>query len=152
VIDAAREGHFFRGIAMSEANPSPARVDWRCADLRGCNMAGMSLRHADMRASDLRGCNFTGSDLSHADFRGSRLDGAIFQNATLYGAKMQGVEAFQADFRNADLRQANLGGAYLEGAMMTHQTPRQPTPSEIARDTQPSGPEPEHSRANGRGM
>jgi uncharacterized protein YjbI with pentapeptide repeats len=31
---------------------------------------------------------------------------------------MQGVEAAQADFRGADLRLANLGGAYLEGAMM----------------------------------
>ncbi len=139
----------YREASLSEQNPSPARVDWRCADLRGVNMTGMNLQYADLRAADLRGCNFTGSDLSYADFRGSRLDGAIFQNATLYGAKMQGAEAFQADFRNADLRQVNFGGAYLEGAMMTKD--RQPTPSEIARDNRQEMPAPEQGRANGRG-
>jgi uncharacterized protein YjbI with pentapeptide repeats len=126
---------------MNDPQSTPPRVDWRCADLRGVNMAGTSLRHADLRAADMRGCNFTGSDLSHADLRGSRLDGAVFQNANLYGAKMQGVEAYEADFRNADLRQANLGGAYLEGAMLTPQKERQPTPSELARQAPESSAE-----------
>jgi len=31
---------------------------------------------------------------------------------------MQGIEADQADFRGADLRQVNMGGAYLQGALM----------------------------------
>ena len=47
---------------------------------------------------------------------------------------MQGVEAARRTGR-ADLRLANLGGAYLEGAMMPPpkaQT-RQPWPSEIAK-------------------
>ena len=80
--------------------------------------------------------------------RGATLHGANFQNATLYGAKMQGVEANQADFRGADMRQANLGGAYLEGAMMPPPE-RQPTPSEIAKESkQPHRSEPEQSRDN----
>lgn len=117
---------------MSETKGPRPHVDWRCSDLRGVNMSGMSLRNADLRAANLAGCNFTGSDLSYADLRGANVQGASFQNANLYGAKMQGVAAQQADFRNADLRQANLGGAYLEGAMLTPLNQR-PSPSDIAR-------------------
>jgi uncharacterized protein YjbI with pentapeptide repeats len=118
-------------MADQTNGPRP-RVDWRCADLRGVNMAGMSLRNADLRASNLAGCNFTGSDLAYADLRGANIQGAIFQNASLYGCKMQGVAAQQADFRGADLRQCNFGGAYLEGAMLPAPE-RRPWPSEVAK-------------------
>lgn len=121
---------------MSEKQPSHPRIDWRAADLRGVNMAGVCLDHADMRAADLRGVNFAGCDLRYADLRGAHLEGATFQNANLYGAKLQGAEAFRVDFRGADLRQANLAGAYLEGAMMpplTAAKPSQPTPGELAK-------------------
>lgn len=92
---------------MGDQNKHP-HVDWRCADLRGVGMAGVSLRHADLRAANLSGCNFTGADLSHADFRGAKL------------------------------QQANLGGAYLEGAMLPQPgaTPS-PSPSEIAKHRGP---------------
>jgi hypothetical protein len=94
------------------------RVDWRAANLRGTQLAGLNLEHADMRGADLREVNFTGSNLRYADLRGANVSGANFQQSTLYGAKLQGVEAFQTDFRNCDMRQCNFGGAYLDGAMM----------------------------------
>jgi Pentapeptide repeats (8 copies) len=103
--------------------PSPARIDWRCVNLRGASMAGISLEHADMRAADLRGVDFSGSNLRYADLRGASVQGANFQNATLYGAKMQGAEAHGADFRNCDLRQVNFGGAYTDGALMPPLSP-----------------------------
>jgi uncharacterized protein YjbI with pentapeptide repeats len=132
---------------------SRPHVDWRCADLSGTNMTGMSLRNADLRAANLSGCNFTASDLSYADLRGANVQGATFQNANLYGAKMQGVTAQQADFRNADLRQCNLGGAYLEGAMLSPVTPqRHPSPAEIAQGRGSSGPEPDKSKDIGMGL
>jgi hypothetical protein len=106
-------------------SPSPPRVDWRGADLRESNMAGINLEHADLRAGDLRDVNFSGSNLRYADFRGSDVSGANFQNANLYGAKMQGVVADGTDFRKSDLRRANFGGAYLEKAMMPTLTPSQ---------------------------
>ena len=63
-------------------------------------------------------------DWRSADLRGANLQGAIFQDAKLYGAKMQGLEALQA----------NLGGAYLEGAMLPlPSAQRIPSPSEIVR-------------------
>ncbi len=117
--------------ATGHETVSPGRVDYRCADLRGCDMGGISLEHADFRAADLQGVNFSGCNLRYADFRGANVQGASFQNASLYGAKMQGAEAFQADFRNTDLRQANFGGAYLDKAMMPP-LERRPSPGEIA--------------------
>ena len=135
---------------MSDSSVKPG-VDWRGADLRGVNMAGVTLQHADLRATSLAGVNFTGSDLSYADFRGANVQGAVFQNASLYGAKMQGITAQQADFRGADLRQANLGGAYLEGAMLpATDKERLPSPSEIARQRGQDGPERENGRERGR--
>jgi uncharacterized protein YjbI with pentapeptide repeats len=103
--------------------PTPVRIDWRCVNLRGASMAGISLEHADMRAADLRGVDFSGSNLRYADLRGASVQGANFQNATLYGAKMQGAEAHGADFRNCDLRQVNFGGAYTDGALMPPLSP-----------------------------
>jgi hypothetical protein len=139
---------------MAEPKGPPPRVDWRCADLRGANMAGMSLRNADLRAANLAGCNFTGSDLAYADFRGANVQGPVFQNASLYGAKMQGVAAQQADFRGADLRQCNLGGAYMEGAMFP-KPERKQWPSEIAKANRHRQPEQQgkgngQEKANGR--
>jgi|SRR5947209_6180378 len=114
---------------MSNEQPSPARIDYRGADLRGNNMAGMNLDYADMRGADMREVNFTRSSLRYADLRGARVQGANFQYAVLYGAKMQGVEAHQADFRNSDTRQVNWSGAYVDGAMMT--PPQRQSPGEI---------------------
>jgi hypothetical protein len=112
--------------AAAKESPSPARVDYRCANLRGSDMGGISLEHADFRAADLQGVNFSGCNLRYSDFRGANVSGANFQNASLYGAKMQGAEAFNADFRNSDLRLANFRGAYLDKAMMPL-----PSPGEI---------------------
>jgi hypothetical protein len=113
--------------AAKHETVSPGRVDYRCADLRGCDMGGISLEHADFRAAELQGVNFSGSNLRDADFRGANVVGANFQNASLYGAKMQGVVAFHADFRHSDLRHADFRGAYLDKTMMPPLSP-----SEIA--------------------
>jgi uncharacterized protein YjbI with pentapeptide repeats len=138
-------------MSDNEKKSRPAPVDWRGADLRRVNMAGISLEQADLRACDLRGVNFTGSSLRYADLRGARLQGASFQNASLYGAKMQGAEAQQTDFRGADLRQANLGGAYLEGAVMP--PPSAPevrqTPGEISIDRGADGQQPGNGQDKG---
>jgi len=48
---------------------------------------------------------------------------------------MQGCDVRQADFRGADMRQVNLGGAYLEGAVLPAPD-RIPSPSEVARNPQ----------------
>ncbi len=108
---------------MNDKPAAPSRVDWRGADLRNGNYAGMSLEGADMRATDVSGSNFTGANLRYVDFRGAKMVGTTFLNANLYGAKMQGVEAFGADFRGSDVRQANFGGAYMDGAVMPPPSP-----------------------------
>ena len=110
---------------MSDKQPDRQRIDWRGANLRGSDMAGMNLDYADLRASDCREVNFSGSSLRYADFRGACVQGANFQKASLYGAKMQGVEADGADFRNSDMRHVNLGGAYMQGAVMPLPSPGQ---------------------------
>jgi hypothetical protein len=138
---------------MSE-KPAPPRVDWRGADLRNVNMAGVLLEAADLRASDLSGSNFTSANLRYADLRGAKLTGTNFQNANLYGAKMQGVEAHHADFRGANLQLANFGGAYLEGAILPPPSPdnRPPlSPGEIADQSKQSGrPTPYRGHDHGR--
>ena len=48
---------------MNDKPAAPSRVDWRGADLRNGNYAGMSLEGADMRATDVSGSNFTGANL-----------------------------------------------------------------------------------------
>ena len=116
---------------MGDQPKDSPRVDWRWADLRNTNFAGMPLEGIDFRASDVSGANFTAANLRYADFRGATMHGTIFQNANLYGAKMQGVEAFEADFRGADMRLVNLGGAYVDGARLPP-----PSPAEL---TEPTG-------------
>jgi uncharacterized protein YjbI with pentapeptide repeats len=106
---------------MSDRPTVPPGIDWRRADLRNMNFAGISLEGSDMRATDVSGSNFTGANLRNVDFRGATMIGTTFQDANLNGAKMQGVLALKADFRGADMRQADMRGAYLDKAMMTQE-------------------------------
>ena len=70
-------------------------------------------------------------------FEGARVRGRGTKNVIdtkgRIDVRLQGIDARQADFRGTDMRMANLGGAYLEGAMMPLPKERQPSPSEIAK-------------------
>jgi uncharacterized protein YjbI with pentapeptide repeats len=95
-----------------------SRINWRGADLRGVNLTFVNLEGADLRGCNLRGCELSDKSFRFADLRGAEVQGGNFQNSSFYGAKMQGIEAHRANFRGCDLREANLGGAYLERAVL----------------------------------
>jgi hypothetical protein len=144
---------------VKEESPKPERINWKGADLRGVNMAGVNMENADLRATDLKGANFTGTNLRYADFRGASVQGANFQNADLYGARMQGVEAAHADFRGADMRLVNLGGAYLDGAMLpppaamsSHKYPSEIAKANRQKAEQPAAKPKSNGKDNGQSM
>jgi uncharacterized protein YjbI with pentapeptide repeats len=67
----------------------------------------------DFRAADLSGCNLTRADCRNADFRGANLKGAVcfgtnFVYARLEGANLQGI-----DLRLAVMEFAQMSGANL---------------------------------------
>ena len=92
---------------MSDQSSRPG-VDWRGADLRGVNMAGVTLQYADLRATNLAGVNFTGSDLSYADLRGANVQGAVLSGAFLTFAIVIG------EFTMASLLDRPAFGPYLQ--------------------------------------
>jgi Pentapeptide repeats (8 copies) len=114
----------------SRDTPSPGRVDYRGADIRGMNMSHLDLPYADFRGSDCRGVNFSYSNLPYSDWRGAKVDGANFQYTILYGAKMQGIEADGTDFRHSDMRLSNMAGAYYVNTASLPQE-RQSSPGEL---------------------
>lgn len=91
-----------------------ADLDWkdfRFADLKGANFAGVDLLKADFRWADLRGANLQGAGLCEAD-----LSFADLRGANLRGANLCGANLYKTYFSDADLRQAFLYGANLHGA------------------------------------
>jgi uncharacterized protein YjbI with pentapeptide repeats len=157
--DRDKTGEYLDAAArdtMSNYVAATRKLDWRAADLRGCNFTGNNMENIDFRGADLRGVNFLRCNLRYADMRGAKVQGANFQGASLYGAKCQGVEAQGADFRHADLRQANFAGAYTEGMMMPQTGTREQfvSPGDIAEDhdlPEPPGPERGNGQDHGRG-
>lgn len=73
---------------------------FRCWDLRGVDLSGLSLVRGNFDCADLSGANLTGADLHAADLHGTTLQ--------------------DADLTNADLSDARLCFTRLEGANLTN--------------------------------
>ena len=76
------------------------------ADLRGCDLAGVSFDGADLSRA-----KFAEANLSRCSFRGARLVGASF-----FGANLKDAVLDEADLEDADLDYAFLDGVTLWGA------------------------------------
>lgn len=93
----------------------PRRPEARRVDLRGCGLAGLSLRSFEFaQPPSLGGTFLTSADLRRADLRGVHFDGAILNVADLCGALLHNARLDDTPLHKADLRLANLTGATLE--------------------------------------
>jgi uncharacterized protein YjbI with pentapeptide repeats len=80
-----------------------------------------TLVEADLRGCDLAGVSFEGVDLSYAKFAESNLSKCNFNRADLTGASLFGANLKDATFEEANLEEtdfdyANLDGVVLRGA------------------------------------
>jgi uncharacterized protein YjbI with pentapeptide repeats len=123
--------------------------EWRSAELRGLNLASVSMKGADLQyapfvKTHLVAANFEGAllcrgalelcDCTHAQFTQANLTearllnavlkGASFRRAVLCASTLEQAQAENADFESADLsdadcKMANLTGAKLVGANLS---------------------------------
>jgi hypothetical protein len=81
---AAHQAWVRKAFGWCRHDPGESRAE--CANLRGADLYGASLRGAnlygaDMRGADLRGANLYGADMRGADLRGADLRGADLSRA-----------------------------------------------------------------------
>lgn len=117
---------------------------WRAAELRGLNLAGVSmpgayLEFAPLERTNLAGANFTGAslggsilemadltgailneaNLTEARFKHGILNGATLRRAILCASSLERVAAKNVDFSGADLSDVNCQMADLSGAKLS---------------------------------
>jgi uncharacterized protein YjbI with pentapeptide repeats len=90
-------------------------------NLAGANLAGARLGGSTLELADLSGANLSGANLTEARFKHGILNGASFHGAILCASSLERAVAKSADFSAADLsdvncQMANLTGAKLNGA------------------------------------
>ncbi|HEU5377424.1 MAG TPA: pentapeptide repeat-containing protein [Ktedonobacteraceae bacterium] len=88
------------------------------ADLRGANLARLSLSHARLRGANLSGATLANAKLVETDFSDANLRGAILHGANLDLANLRSSDLSETDLRHARLRDAKLEGASLIGASL----------------------------------
>ncbi|MEU9448737.1 pentapeptide repeat-containing protein [Streptomyces sp. NPDC048277] len=115
---AAHSGKQLAGKHLTQADLDSDHT-FRCADLRGAHLAGLSLAQGDFTGADL-----SGADLHQANLIQTELDGATLAKADLTHADLTQASASHADLSGAnltgaDLTQADLTGARLDGAALS---------------------------------
>lgn len=105
---AVTRDSFTEGRLKQRLGVDPPRLASGAYDLRGANLARLSLTKARFEEADLSRANLRGADLQRARFEGAVLLGADLSEATLQ----------DADFTGADLRSANLSRAVLDGTRL----------------------------------
>jgi len=88
------------------------------ADLRMCNLSGLSLRDLDLSGANLSGSNMFGADLTGAVLRRAIARGADFRGAQMVGANLEEVNFEDCDLRGAFVRDANARGAVFANAKL----------------------------------
>jgi uncharacterized protein YjbI with pentapeptide repeats len=103
-------------IRAAVRDGSKAWNDWRqknpavSPDLRGMDLAEVSLAGADLSMANLFRAN-----LQDADLRGAKLS-----RASLVYAQLQGADLHNAEMMYANLEEAQFAGAQLPGAILRH--------------------------------
>ncbi|WP_128377120.1 pentapeptide repeat-containing protein [Streptomyces cavernae] len=92
---------------------------FRCADLRGADLAGLSLTQDDFTGADLSGADLHQADLTQAEWVGATLAKADLSHADLTQANVSQADLTGANLTGADLTQADLTGARLDGAALS---------------------------------
>ena len=85
---------------------------FRCANLTGADLSGLSLTDADFTGANLTNANLQGADLTQANLTGAILRGAKLQNDGMIQATIS-----DADFTGANLTDAKLGQATAHGTI-----------------------------------
>ena len=89
-------------------------------DLRGADLAGLSLQQIDFAGADLDGANLAKCSLSGAHLAAASLRETNLECAKLREAAMSDSCLIGARLENADLHSADLNGATLDNASLTH--------------------------------
>jgi hypothetical protein len=76
------------------------------ADLRGCDLRGLSIANF----------NYQGTDFSGADLRGVRLESVNLEDTDFSGANLEGAYLVDSDLRRANFSDANLSHANMARA------------------------------------
>ena len=87
---------------------------FRCANLTGDNLSGLTLDQKDFTGALLRNANLSGASMIQVT-----LTGAVLTGANLTGAQMGQVTAQGADFAGANLSHADLTQAEIQNANFT---------------------------------
>ncbi len=105
---------------------------FRCANLTGADLSGLSLIQVDFTGAILRNANLQHADLTQATLDNADLSGANLTDATMgqvsathakmVGANLSGVDLSQADLTGADLSKTNLSGTSFVQATLDHTT------------------------------
>ena len=88
------------------------------ANLRGCDLSGLSLAQRDLSSSTLRGACLQGADLRAATLDGADLGGACLHDANLVAASLRGATLKDAMLCGANLIQADLSGARVSASQL----------------------------------
>ncbi len=111
------------GRLIARLGVAPARLPSGAYDLRGANLARLSLTKAHLAGAclvgaSLRGCDLAGADLNSADLRAADLSQAKLQRARLVAARLEAADLRGAVLTASRLTTANLAGAQLTGAVI----------------------------------
>ncbi|MFD2683569.1 pentapeptide repeat-containing protein [Streptomyces phyllanthi] len=115
---AAHSGKQLAGKRLTQQDVDSDRV-FRCADLRGADLAGLSLIQDDFTGADLTGAKLRGANLTQADLVGARLAKADLTDTELTQVSASQADLTGANLTGADLTQADLTGARLNGAALS---------------------------------
>ncbi|WP_186375774.1 pentapeptide repeat-containing protein [Hyella patelloides] len=104
-----------KGITLKDVKLD--KSDFRCADLRSCNLSFSSLTQSNLNWADLHkavlcGVNLRQSWLQQANLKESCLEKVNFHGANLKFANLRNAYLLKASFSNADLRGAKLASHY----------------------------------------
>ena len=84
------------------------------ATLSGTNLQSADLQHANLQSADLKHANLQYAKLNFADLQYANLQSADLQHANLESANLQSATFNYANLQRADLRSANLQSANLD--------------------------------------
>jgi uncharacterized protein YjbI with pentapeptide repeats len=104
---------FTEGRLRQRLGADPPRTESGAYDLRGANLARLSLSKARLEEADLTRANLRGADLQRA-----RLERAVLIGADLSEALLQDADLSGADLRSACLHRAVLDGTRVKDARL----------------------------------
>ncbi len=113
---------FTEGRLTERLGQPPARLPDGAYDLRGANLARLSLVRARLAGADLREANLAAIDLQRADLAGADLRLADLSDARLQRADLSGARLAEARLRRTVFNATRVAGARLAGALLEQTT------------------------------